>query len=1419
MFLANKHNLISNARKGISMKQQKSRCNTFIGLPLKTPQLLWLVLQIAIVSIANAQVNVSPVSIDEVNPPIGMPGETITITGDGFQDGARGLIWGGTAYLENGVDTPDFALGVSIENGYAFVADEQSGLQVVDISNPSTPMIVASVDTPSTANAVAVANGYAYIADGIALQVIDVSEPMAPVIVGSVDTPGNAVAVAVVNGFAFVADSDKGLQVIDISNPSNPAIVGSLGSIRDVVSVAVTNGYVYTSTWDDVVGDYVFLVVDVSNPNAPTILSSLVSGCHMRGVSLENGYAYAACGNYGLQVIDINISTNPVIVGEVRGAFQANAVTVENGHAYIAGNSTGLTIIDINSPFTLLVTATVDTPGAARGVALANGRAYIADGGNGLQIIDIQNQSPAVNIGGLDINTDYYLISVENSYAYVIGAHETNPGSLFFSVVDLSSPTAPKILGSLDLLTSGSVSLSIVGNLAYIIFDDKLRVIDVSNPMAPTIVGSVDMSRRSYAISVVSDYAYIVDGDGLQVFDITNPMVPVVVGGVNTPGFAKKIAIANEYAYILEHNSLKVLNIGNPAAPIIVGSLDILGFSSGLLVENGYAYIPSSNNGGELQVIDISNPTIPTFSSSVDLSNLPYINISSVSNEYIYLTSYLGGLAIIDISNPHAPAYVGNASVKGYAHDVNIEGGYAYVATEKAGLQNVLTPIPSPSTWLDSGTLTLDIPAHLPPGIYDVTVANPDGTVYKARNALTISGTPVGPEIDTDGDGMPDSYEMLYGLDPNDPADAALDLDNDGLSNLAEYNEGTYPNNPDTDGDGANDGREVAAGTDPLDDSSTPALDVSYFEFSIISDVQTNEFFNVRITAKLGNEDIDTDFTNRCVDLSVNYSNLTVAPNKICFQNGIGNEAVSIFGAGANDAKLEAEESSLFDLILDPIFDNQGMVGSSNAFVVEDPMIVPTTLEVDVVYDSSVGQLFYGTVYLETSDGVILQQDTPVKKMFYFEGLNPGIYKLWAVGKSGFWRSPPLNKVVINASHEQTPRSQSAQVKLLEVGRPPVLVLPGIMGSTNKGWGELDNATVPYLPKELAAFGELKILNGIPGAADGGFDGLKVTLTNAGFNVITVPWDWRATLDMDKEKTKNAITRFLIPALDNAKNPDGDLNIDFPKVDVVAHSMGGLLVRSYIQSDGYRNDIRRFVMVGTPNKGSAKTYPMIQGGQPKRADDLEGDCTEKKALLIPLGNLPCFYSRSTDFLYQAMNDGKSPFAKDEDENPDFSIVNSRENLVLFYNNEVPTGLQLLPTDNVLKFVGESTLEPLTHQPNEFLTKLNNHENIARFSKADVACNNTEKVATKIFYSTSENTLELLLVERPSQVQSTIVYGDGKLISTVLPPVKTGDGTVTSLSAIGRLNIDSLGSDVGVHSELMGKFKSQISDFLVEDCPQ
>jgi hypothetical protein len=65
---------------------------------------------------------------------------------------------------------------------------------------------------------------------------------------------------------------------------------------------------------------------------------------------------------------------------------------------------------------------------------------------------------------------------------------------------------------------------------------------------------------------------------------------------------------------------------------------------------------------------------------------------------------------------------------------------------------------------------------------------------------------------DDNNNKMADDWEASYGI-----SSPSADLDNDGLSNRDEYLNGTLPGNADTDGDGLPDSWEVKYGLDPLD--------------------------------------------------------------------------------------------------------------------------------------------------------------------------------------------------------------------------------------------------------------------------------------------------------------------------------------------------------------------------------------------------------------------------------------------------------------------------------------------------------------------------------------------------------------------------------------------------------------------------
>ena len=85
-------------------------------------------------------------------------------------------------------DTTGVARGVEVVGNYAYIADDYKGVQVIDVSNPSSPRLVgAQISTDAPALSLRAQGRYLYLAkagsisggaDG--LVVFDISNPVAP---------------------------------------------------------------------------------------------------------------------------------------------------------------------------------------------------------------------------------------------------------------------------------------------------------------------------------------------------------------------------------------------------------------------------------------------------------------------------------------------------------------------------------------------------------------------------------------------------------------------------------------------------------------------------------------------------------------------------------------------------------------------------------------------------------------------------------------------------------------------------------------------------------------------------------------------------------------------------------------------------------------------------------------------------------------------------------------------------------------------------------------------------------------------------------------------------------------------------------------------------------------------------------------
>ncbi len=272
----------------------------------------------------------------------------------------------------------------------------------------------------------------------------------------------------------------------------------------------------------------------------------------------------------------------------------------------------------------------------------------------------------------------------------------------------------------------------------------------------------------------------------------------------------------------------------------------------------------------------------------------------------------------------------------------------------------------------------------------------------------------------------------------------------------------------------------------------------------------------------------------------------------------------------------------------------------------------------------------------------------------------------------------------------------------------PVIIIPGILGSAEKnGKWVIDPIFHTY-------------------------DDLIATLLANGYSegtdLFTLPYDWRQS---------NVETAHLL----SDKINEVQAICECAKVDIVAHSMGGLVARQYIQSGEYGSDVDQLIFLGTPHLGAPDSYLTWEGGE------VGGGGGE-------------------DFLLKLI---LSREAKKVGFDSLFDYVRNRP---------IPSVQQLLPTYNYLRDNDTSNLRvyPNNYPANTFLENLNN---------ASSTLVNSGVRITNIVGDTGSNTINFIRVTDSSSLplwEHGYPEGFNEKINDRGLERGKGDGTVPTISS-------------------------------------
>jgi hypothetical protein len=295
------------------------------------------------------------------------------------------------------IGLPYFPSDIYVQGEFAYIADTFYGLKIVNISDPSNPILVGECLAIHDSRSVFISENYAYVSDGFyGLRIISISDPAHPVLTGGFQTSDCTECLFIVGDYAYVGVAYYGLYIINISNPANPSLTGYFHTRNYAQSISVMNNYVFVAEQDSGIQ-----IIDVSNPSEPTLAGSYQSWGSVSSLFILDNYAYlifnSGLYNPHLNIIDVSDPTNPGVLGEyfLPDSSYARKVYVSANFAYIADGNSGLQIINVSDPNYPIFAGNYDTPRSASAVYVLGDHIYVADDSS-LQILRFNS----IGIGG-----------------------------------------------------------------------------------------------------------------------------------------------------------------------------------------------------------------------------------------------------------------------------------------------------------------------------------------------------------------------------------------------------------------------------------------------------------------------------------------------------------------------------------------------------------------------------------------------------------------------------------------------------------------------------------------------------------------------------------------------------------------------------------------------------------------------------------------------------------------------------------------------------------------------------------------------------------------------------------------------------------------------------------------------------------
>lgn len=570
---------------------------------------------------------------------------------------------GGSVIIYNVSDTtnPEQIGNISFPGAYVrdiyildslmFVADQERGLRIANISDPSNPFEVGSYDSSWTHGVFARAN-LAYTTESSNLVIYDISNPEQPILLSKHTMPKpHGVDVIVKDEYAYVADGQGGLRIIDVSDSTNPVGTGNFTPVGYIYALSLYCDSIILLASEPVPQhNYCggLWIVNIKDPYNPYPLGCDTSFLDAMDVSYFSHYAYVSSWTEGIKVIDFDDPSNPYIVGEFfPPGYTWNIVNTNIGPYIYTGEwrGNGLRTIDASDP-TQPVTIDYDLlPDDCMDVAIKENFAYVANSCSGIYTLDVSNPNNPKEASHYDTECRSNSIVIKDSIAYIAD-------SASILLLNISNPSNPEKISELPL-NCGGYGLDLNYPYLYVTsaWERYFAIVDVSNPQSPFVTGIcyLDSIFPKY-ICHKDTFAYVSGTGGavINIKDVYNPTLETYCSGCS-----KGIDYRGNYLYAAGDTIINILDISDPTTPVLVNSFPtVRDYPFELTIKDSLLYVALQIVG--VEVFNISSPLTPISVGYYCGSPLCIPLGIGISDDHVYLAAdngififeYTGGTGI-----------------------------------------------------------------------------------------------------------------------------------------------------------------------------------------------------------------------------------------------------------------------------------------------------------------------------------------------------------------------------------------------------------------------------------------------------------------------------------------------------------------------------------------------------------------------------------------------------------------------------------------------------------------------------------------------------------------------------------------------------------------------------------------------------